>query len=409
MTKIKSPKGNKSLLLTLLIVCLYFFRIHAQQPSKTEVITVTDKEVKTGASRMEAYLSGIKGKRIALVANHSSLIGGTHLVDTLLSGGVKISRVFAPEHGFRGEADAGEHVASGKDSRTGIPLVSLYGTQKKPKPEHLSDVDLVIFDIQDVGVRFYTYISTMTYVMEACADAGIPFMVLDRPNPNGHYIDGPLLDTAFRSFLGLHPVPLVHGMTVGEYATMINTEGWLKSKNKCKLEVIPCTGWKHRYYYQVQVPPSPNLTSMNAIYLYPSLGLFEGTMVSIGRGTDKPFEKIGFPGFAEGNYSFTPKSGKGSKHPLYEGKTCSGFDLKGFGESYIRDSKEIYLFWLINMFKATKDKNGFFTKTFDQHIGTDQLRKDIIAGKTEKQIRDSWKQGLTNYSKIRKKYLLYEE
>jgi uncharacterized protein YbbC (DUF1343 family) len=408
MLKFKVPKGNKSLV--FLLACLPILQTSlAQNPVKTEIVMLTDQEVKTGASQLEAYLPVLSGKRVALVANHSSLIGKTHLVDTLLRRGVKINRVFAPEHGFRGDADAGEHVATGKDAKTGIPLVSLYGNSKKPRREHLQDVDVVMFDIQDVGVRFYTYISTMSYVMEACAENNIPFIVLDRPNPNGHYVDGPVLDTTFRSFLGLHPVPLVHGMTVGEYAQMVNGEGWLKDKKKCQLQVIPCKGWKHRFYYQVSTPPSPNLTSMNSIYLYPSLGLFEGTTVSVGRGTDRPFEKIGFPGFTEGNYRFTPMPGKGSKHPLYEGKECSGFNLDGFGENYIRDTRAVYLFWLINMYQATKDKNVFFTKTFDQHAGTDQLRKAIISGKTEKEIRESWKPGLEKFKQVRKKYLMYEE
>lgn len=402
------PKGNKSLMLHLFLL-IFISKACAQNPVQTEVTLVSDKEVQTGASQMDAYLPVINGKRIALVANHSSFVGKSHLVDTLLRKGVNIRKVFAPEHGFRGEADAGEHVATGKDPSTGIPLVSLYGASKKPSAAHLQDIDMVIFDIQDVGVRFYTYISTLTYVMEACADKDIPVMVLDRPNPNGHYYDGPVLDTAYRSFLGLHPVPLVHGMTVGEYATMVNEEGWLKSKKKCQLKVIKCKGWKHSYYYQVPIPPSPNLTSMNSIYLYPSLGLFEGTVVSVGRGTPTPFELVGFPGFEEGNYKFTPKPGKGSKHPLYEGKECRGFDLKGFGESYIRDAKTVYLFWLLNTYKAAKDKNVFFTKTFDQHAGSDKLRKAILAGKSEEEIRKSWKPDLEKYGKIRVKYLLYEE
>jgi uncharacterized protein YbbC (DUF1343 family) len=408
MNYIKRPKGNKCPGFLLLA---FFFAgfINAQNPNRTELVIVSDKEVQTGASQMDLYLPEFKGKRIAVVANHSSLIGKTHLVDTLLSKGLKINCVFAPEHGFRGDADAGEHVASGKDAKTGIPLVSLYGKQKKPLPEHLQDVDLVVFDIQDVGVRFYTYISTMTYVMEACAEQKIPFYVLDRPNPNGHYVDGPVLDTAFRSFLGMHPVPLVHGMTVGEYAQMVNGEGWLKGKVKSTLKVIPCKGWKHRFYYQITTAPSPNLTTMNAIYLYPSLGLFEGTTVSVGRGTANPFEKIGFPGCSEGKYHFTPQPVRGSKHPMYEGKECTGFDLNGFGENFIRDSRKVYLFWLLNMYKAAKDKNVFFTKSFDQHAGTDKLRKAIIAGKTEQEISDSWKNDLIKFNQIRKKYLIYEE
>lgn len=381
----------------------------AQVFSRVEVVIRTDADVETGAERMSEYLPLLAGKRVALVTNHTSLIGKTHLVDTLRSLSVNVVKVFAPEHGFRGQADAGEKVSSSVDKRTGASLVSLYGSHKKPTPEQLKEVDIVVFDIQDVGVRFYTYISTMSYVMEACAEQQIPFVVLDRPNPNGHYTDGPVLEPAFASFLGLHPVPLVHGMTVGEYAQMVNGEGWLKDKLICRLTVIPCTGWKHREYYQITVPPSPNLTTMNAIYLYPSLGLFEGTTASVGRGTARPFEKVGYPGFKEGKYTFTPQSGPGSKKPLYEGQECRGFDLEGFGENFVRDSKMLYLFWLLNLYNGSDNTSAFFTSGFDKHAGTDQLRKQIIAGKTEEEIRQSWQPALKSYREMRKKYLIYEE
>ena len=374
-----------------------------------EVVIKTDADVELGAERMSEYLPLLQGKRVALVANHTSLIGKTHLVDTLRTRKVNIVKVFAPEHGFRGAADAGEKVKSATDAKTGLPLISLYGDNKKPKAEQLQDVDVVIYDIQDVGARFYTYISTLSLVMEACAEKGIPLIVLDRPNPNGHYTDGPVLDPAFSSFVGMHPVPVVHGMTVGEYAQMVNGEGWLKGKQKCTLNVIQCKGWVHSNYYQLTTAPSPNLQTMNAIYLYPSLCFFEGTNVSVGRGTARPFEQIGFPGNAVGEYHFTPKSGPGSKSPLYENKECKGFDLNGFGENFVRDTKMIYVFWLQNMFDANGKKADYFNSFFDKLAGTDQFRKQILEGKTEAEIRKSWEPGLKTYREMRKKYLLYSE
>ena len=390
---------------------LFFFiqNLRPQIFSRVEVIIKTDSDVELGAERMNEYMPILKGKRVALVANHTSLIGNTHLVDTLRSLKVNIVKVFAPEHGFRGAADAGEKVKSTKDAKTGLPLISLYGDNKKPKPEQLADVDVVIFDIQDVGARFYTYISTLSLVMEACAEKDIQLIVLDRPNPNGHYTDGPVLDSAFSSFVGMHPVPVVHGMSVGEYAKMVNGEGWLKGKLKCKLQVISCKGWQHNQYYQLTVPPSPNLQTMNAIYLYPSLCFFEGTIVSIGRGTPKPFEMIGFPECTQGNFSFTPKSGPGSKSPPYENKECKGFDLSGFGENFLRDTKSIYLFWLQNLYESSGKNPKYFNDFFDKLAGTDKLRKQILEGKTEVEIRKSWEPGLNTYRQIRKKYLLYPE
>jgi uncharacterized protein YbbC (DUF1343 family) len=383
--------------------------------SRGQVINHAVESVKTnpkivlGAEQFSTYLPMLANKRVGLVANHTSLVNGQHLVDTLRSQDVNIACVFAPEHGFRGAADAGEKIASGKDPKTGLPVVSLYGDNKKPTPAQLKDIGIVVFDIQDVGARFYTYISTLSYVMEACAEQNIPVLVLDRPNPNGHYFDGPVLEPAFSSFVGLHPVPIVHGMTVGEYAKMVNGEGWLKGGKKCNLTVIPCKNWKHSDYYTVDVPPSPNLKSMNAIYLYPSLCLFEGTIVSMGRGTPKPFEVIGFPGNKEGSYTFTPVSGPGSKNPPYLNKECNGFDLSGFGEGFIRDKEKIHLFWLLSMYQAAPDKAKFFIPFFDKLAGTDALRKQIEAGKTEAEIRESWSVGLKKFALIRNKYLLYSE
>jgi len=409
--KIKVPESTK-FLHALAIAILLLSSTHlstSQIVSRVEVVISTDDNVQLGAEQFEKYLSLLKGKRVALVANHTSMVGKSHLVDTLKSKSVQIVKVFAPEHGFRGAADAGEKVASTTDKKTGIPIVSLYGDNKKPTAAQMQGIDVVVYDIQDVGARFYTYISTMSYVMEACAEAKIPFIVLDRPNPNGHFIDGPVLEPAFSSFVGMHPVPIVHGMTVGEYAQMVNGEGWLKNKLKCTLKVVPCIGWKHSQYYQITIPPSPNLGNMNAIYLYPTLCLFEGTIVSVGRGTDKPFQLIGYPGFKDGKLEFTPKSGPGSKQPMYENKLCNGFDLSGFGENFVRDSKTLYLFWLINMYQTTENKATFFNSFFDKLAGTDQLKKQIIAGKTEEEIKAFWKPGLMKFKEIRKKYLLYAD
>ncbi|MCX6295522.1 MAG: DUF1343 domain-containing protein, partial [Bacteroidetes bacterium] len=279
----------------------------------------TINDLKVGADRTTEYLPLLKGKTVAVVANQSSLIKNTHLVDSLISIGVNVKKVFCPEHGFRGLVDAGENVANVKDPKTGLSIISLYGKNKKPSTADLKDVDIVIFDIQDVGVRFYTYLSTLHYVMEACAENNKQLIVLDRPNPNGYYIDGPVLEDAYKSFLGLHPVPIVYGMTIGEYAQMINGEGWLKAGVKCKLKVIPIVGYTHKDLFELAVRPSPNLPNMSSVYLYPSLGLFEGTIVSVGRGTDLPFQVIGHPTLTKTNYTFTPQPKPGAMEPKYNG------------------------------------------------------------------------------------------
>jgi uncharacterized protein YbbC (DUF1343 family) len=396
-------------LILLLALVQHNIHLHSQILSKVEVVIKTDKDVRNGAERTDAWFPLLQGKRVALVANHTSLIETTHLADTMLSMRVNLVKVFAPEHGFRGSADAGEPVSSSKDQKTGLSLISLYGNNKKPSPEQLADVDVVVFDIQDVGARFYTYISTMSYVMEACAEQNREMIVLDRPNPNGHYFDGPVLEPKYSSFVGLHPVPVVHGMTVGEYAQMVNGEGWLKDGQKCKLSVIACEGWNHRSYYQISTPPSPNLKTMNSIYLYPSLCFFEGTKVSVGRGTDAPFEMIGYPGCSIGSFSFTPKSGPGSKSPMYEGKICTGFNLRPFGENFVRDTGRLYLFWLVSLIEQENYNPAFFNDFFDKLAGTDQLRKQLLEKKTEAEIRESWKPGLEKFKALRNKYLLYPE
>lgn len=364
--------------------------------------------VLSGAYQFDSYLPLLKDKRVALVANHTSLVNRTHLADSLLALDVSLIKVFSPEHGFRGKASAGEQISDEKDAKTGLPIVSLYGSHKKPTAEDLQGVDIVLFDLQDVGVRVYTYISTMTYVMEACAENDIPVVVLDRPNPNGHYVDGPVLEKDFSSFVGLHPVPLVHGMTVGEYARMLNGEGWLENGIKCELSVIPVQNYDHNTLYQLPVQPSPNLRDMNSIYLYPSLVLFEGTIVSIGRGTEHPFEVLGHPDFMIGSYTFKPEPNDGAKHPKHEGQQCYGTSLIGYTQQAgIPD--ELKLGWLIAYYDYFKEKEDFFIPFFDKLAGTDKLRKQIISGMSEEEIRDSWEEDLDSFEKVREKYLLYRD
>lgn len=369
-----------------------------------------DVEMVMGAGRTHKYLPLIEGKNVAVVANHTSLIGSAHLVDSLLALDTEVVKVFSPEHGFRGQAGAGEKVDDKIDLVTGLPIISLYGKHKKPRSEDLENVDMVIFDIQDVGARFYTYISTMTLVMEACAEAGIPVTVLDRPNPNGFYVDGPVLEEKFRSFVGMHPVPVVHGMTVGEYAHMVNGEYWLADSLQCDLTVIPVENYSHAYYYELPVSPSPNLPNKYAVYLYPSLCLFEGTDVSVGRGTEYPFQVIGHPEFTPGSYVFVPRSVPGkARHPKHENVYCNGQNLIGYAREMFHRPARLNLSWLISYHDFLKDKTDFFNTYFDKLAGTDKLRKQIQAGLSQKQIRQSWKDDLEEFNKIRKKYLLYPD
>lgn len=371
---------------------------------------VTSKDITVGAERMDQYLPLIKGKNIAIVANHTSFVKNVNLVDTLLKSGVLVKKVFCPEHGFRGDLDAGEKVETYRDKKTGLPVISLYGSRKKPSAKDLKGIDIVIFDIQDVGVRFYTYISTMHYMMEACAENHIKMIILDRPNPNGYYVDGPVMEKEFMSFVGLHKVPLVHGLTIAEYAKMVNEEGWLKKSVKCDITYVLVDKYNHNQLYQLPIKPSPNLTTMTSVYLYPSLGLFEGTVISIGRGTDKPFQVIGHPDLKQGKYIFTPKSIQGqSKNPPYEGIECKGYDLTGFGDMYVKSVKHIYLFWLIESYKNIFDKENFFNTYFDFLVGNSKLRQQIKNGDDEKVIRASWEPQLTQFKALRKKYLLYKD
>ncbi|MCB9261481.1 MAG: DUF1343 domain-containing protein [Flavobacteriales bacterium] len=379
--------------------------IKMAEEKQTEIL----KPIEVGASQLDEYLPKLLGKKVALMVNQTSTIGKMHIVDTLLSKGVNIVKIFAPEHGFRGDHSAGAHVKSTIDEKTGLPIASLYGATKKPTAEMLKGVEVIVFDIQDVGVRFYTYISSMHYLMEACAENSIAMMVLDRPNPNGHYVDGPVLDIKFKSFIGMHPVPLVHGMTVGEFANMINGENWLTGGTSCQLEVIKCKNYTHDSMYQLPIRPSPNLPTMASVYLYPSLGLFEGTVMSIGRGTEHPFELLGKPNFGQGDFVFTPHKIPGvADEPKFENQECKGFILTEFANTYIKTNKKLYLEWLRLSYQECKtETTPFFISSFDKLAGNDVLQKQIKQGLTEAEIRQSWQPKLNEFKELRKKYLLY--
>ena len=359
----------------------------------------------SAAMQMDDYLPLMQGKRIGVVGNQTSIVGTTHLVDTLLSCGIDVRKIYTPEHGFRGTADAGAKVSSGKDAKTGLPIVSLYGKNKKPTPEMLQGIDLILFDLQDVGVRFYTYISTMTYVMEAAAENDIPVVVLDCPNPNGFYVDGPVLKPENQSFVGMHPVPVVYGMTICEYAKMVNGEGWLKNGVRCDLTVIPINKYDRNAIYELPVRPSPNLPNWEAVYLYPTLCFFEGSIVSIGRGTETPFQVFGHPDM-RGSFTFTPKSADGASKPLLEGQRCRGENLVEFAHGYAYNANRLHLEWLIEAYRQLSDK-GFFTNYFRLLAGDKQLQRDIENGKNADDIRASWEADLDAFKAIRSKYLMY--
>tara|TARA_S200000501_G_scaffold374612_1_gene424585 strand:+ start:150 stop:1289 length:1140 start_codon:yes stop_codon:yes gene_type:complete len=363
-------------------------------------LTINAQNLKLGAERTKAYIPLISNKNIAIVGNQTTMINNTHLVDTLLSLGIKVNKVFAPEHGFRGDSDAGANIKDTIDVKTGIPIISIYGKNKKPNSEHLKEIDIIIFDIQDVGARFYTYISTLHYIMQSAAENDIDVIVLDRPNPNGHYIDGPIKKNEFTSFVGMHPIPIVHGMTIGEYAKMIIGENWIT--RICNLTVINMKNYNHNMIYELPIQPSPNLPNSRSINLYPSLCLFEGTNVSVGRGTEYPFQHFGSP-YLEQEYNFIPKSMKGSKYPKHENKKCFGTDLR-FQDNYLT---EINLNWIIDAYQQSYQKDKFFNSFFDKLAGTEKLRLQIISGKTSKEIKESWKKDLMEFKKIRDKYLIY--
>ena len=375
------------------------------------IVATSHAQITMGAERTELYFDQLEGKKIAVCANQSSQVGNSHLVDTLVASGFNVVSIFCPEHGFRGDAEAGAHINSSVDEKTGIPIVSLYGKNKKPDlSQH--DIELIIFDIQDVGCRFYTYISTLHYVMEAAAEHGVEVMILDRPNPNGYFVDGPVLDTNLRSFVGMHPIPVVHGLTIGEYGRMINGEHWLANGVQCKLQVVPMDNYDHNMRYNLPVPPSPNLQTAEAIYLYPSLCLFEGTPISIGRGTNIPFQVYGHPQLTTGDYFFTPMPIKGvSENPPQKGMKCRGVNLTEFASTQMNKGNSFNISYLINAYSHFPEKDKFFNTNlfFDKLAGTRQLRKDIMAGKSEEEIRSSWQPQLQKFKEKRQQYLLYPD
>ena len=364
--------------------------------------------IETGAEQTGRYLPLLEGRRVGIMTNHTGTVGRTHLVDTLRSLGVDIRVVFAPEHGFRGQADAGESVASYRDRKTGINVVSVYGSTKRPPDSIMQRLDVLLFDIQDVGLRYYTYLSSMHYLMEACAANGKQLIVLDRPNPNGFYVYGPVLEAKHRSFVGMHPIPVVHGMTLGELARMIDGEGWLRDGLRCKLTVIPCRGYTHRSRYRLPTAPSPNLPNMRAVYLYPSLCFFEGTPVSLGRGTDFPFQAYGHPEL-QGDFSFTPRSNAGAKNPPLKDKLCHGVDLRTSPSDERIWEREVDLGYVIDCYRQLNLGEKFFTPMFDRLTGTDYVRQMILQGAGADRIKASWADDVERFKQTRKPYLLYEE
>lgn len=364
-----------------------------------------------GAARFDQYLPLLKGKRVGILTNQTAVVGNTHLVDTLLKLHVNIVKIFGPEHGFRGDADAGASVANGIDSKTGIPVISLYGKHNKPTPDELKDVDVMLYDIQDVGTRFYTYISSMQRFMEAAAENNKPFIILDRPNPNGFYVDGPVLEKKFRSGVGMQPIPIVYGMTIGEYAKMLIGEHWLNRPDlHPDLTVISCLHYTHDSLYSLPVKPSPNLPNMASVYLYPSLCFFEGTACSVGRGTDHPFQLFGHPSFPDNLYTFKPKGVPGATDPKLKGETCHGYLVATEAKDALQKvGHHLQLKWVLKAYDLFPDKEKFFTRYFNTLAGTDKLQQEIKAGWSEEKIRKSWEPALVKFKQIRKKYLLYPD
>ncbi|MDD2674421.1 MAG: DUF1343 domain-containing protein, partial [Flavobacterium sp.] len=389
---------KKNIYFLILMVTISCYS-HSEDNSVKNRISIDSIKIKTGADNYEKYLPLLQNKKVGIVTNQTGILTNKiHLVDFLLEKKIAIQTIFAPEHGFRGTADAGEHVVDGKDAKTGLSIISLYGDNKKPKATQLVGIDIMLFDLQDVGARFYTYISSLHYVMEACAENGIPLLILDRPNPNGTIIDGPLLEKEFTSFVGMHPIPLLHGMTIGEYAQMINGEKWLKNAAQCKLTVIPCLDYNRTMEYSLPLKPSPNLPNDQSINLYASLCLFEGTNVSVGRGTEKQFQIYGSPFLTVSTFTFTPKPNFGAKDPLYNGKECFGEDLTAYPKL-----TRLELKWLIKAYQNTSDKTKFFNTFFTKLAGTKKLQQQIESGISENKIRKSWKNGLTAFKKMRMK------
>ena len=392
------------ILFSLVLLCFQCPEKITSETDTGEKISSTVPKVVVGADQLSILIPKLKDKRVALVVNNTARVGKKHLADTLKDLGVNLKKILAPEHGFRGTADAGEHVSDSVDTKLGIPIVSIYGKNRKPSPEQIADIDIVVFDIQDVGVRFFTYTSTMHLVMEACAENNKKMIVLDRPNPNGSYVDGPVLEPQFKSFLGMNPIPLVYGLTIGELAGMINGEGWLAGGKKCDMEVVKLQNWKHSDFYSPPIKPSPNLPGDQAIRLYPSTGLFEGVNISLGRGTQIPFQVLGHPDFKDMPFQFTPVSIDGmSKNPPFQDKVCYGLDLRE-----VKVEPKVDLSYLIKLYNAFPDKEKFFNNGFNIHAGTAKLKEQIISGMTEDEIRKSWQPELEKYNVMRKKYLLYE-
>jgi uncharacterized protein YbbC (DUF1343 family) len=409
------PKNSffKLLLFVVFISCSSSKRLQPKEkshslPTNFET-TTTQKEVsqittiKTGADNYLLYLPYLQDKKVGVVTNQSGILSNkTHLVDFLLSKNITVQKIFAPEHGFRGTADAGEHIVDGNDSKTGLPIISLYGNNKKPSAAQLAGINILVFDLQDVGARFYTYISSLHYVMEACAENNIQLLILDRPNPNGNIVDGPVLEKEFSSFVGMHPVPILHGMTIGEYAQMINGEKWLKNGMHCNLVVIPCSLYNRKMQYSLPVKPSPNLPNDKAINLYASLCLFEGTNVSVGRGTELQFQIYGSPYLPKSIFSFVPKPNLGAQNPVYNGQNCFGENL-----TTQRNVTQLELKWLIKAYTETADKSKFFNPFFTKLAGTKKLQEQIDNGISEANIRKSWGNGLQQFKKMRENYLIY--
>lgn len=376
-----------------------------------------DKKLITGADQITEYLGYLKGKKVGILINQTSIIGNTPMVDSLVALGVNIVRIFGPEHGFRGTASNGDKVGDSVDPKTGIPAISLYGKQKKPTKEQMADLDLMIFDIQDVGARFYTYINTLGHVMEACAENNKEMLILDRPNPNGFLVDGPILEDHLRSGIGMYKIPVSHGLTIAEFAQMINGEGWLPNKMQCKLKIIKVANYDHNASYVLPRMPSPNLNTQQSVMLYPHICLFEGTIISLGRGTYMPFTILGAPLLKDKyKFSFTPQSIKGmSETPLHQNMECYGLDLRKYDIETLRKNKQLNLKWLIEMYNAYPDKEKFFDMSQSKQMGdinklsgTENLKKQIIAGTSEEEIRKSWEPGLSDYKTMIKKYLLYK-
>lgn len=409
-------RRNPFLLLIVCLSCFVFCQSVCDQKKLPTKVAATTNEIKTGADQTEKYLSYLKGKRVAVLANPTTIIGKRHLVDSLLALGINIVKVFGPEHGFRGNASAGVKVKDEKDPATGVSVISLYGPKRKPSKEDLADVDLMIFDIQDVGCRFYTYINVLSHIMEACAENNKELLILDRPNPNGYLVDGPILDMTYKSGIGMFPIPIAHGMTIAEFAQMINGEGWLPGKIKCKLNIIKVANYNHDMEYVLPVAPSPNLNTQQSIMLYPSTCLFEGVALNHGRGTYFPFTVLGSP-LLKGKYSFsfTPVGIKGmAETPLHMNKECFGLDLRNYDINQLRKSKRINVQWMKELYAAFPDKEKFFDRTQSNQMGdinklagTSEFKEQIIAGKSAEEIYASWEPGLSNYKTMRKNYLLY--